>query len=172
MKVFKTTLPENSILFGTAFDYADSYKSNFSSSEVITQKELGKAFFLSAPKWVGALMTLRNTIVSVFGLKTGGSITKRNLQNEDFDFKKGQSVGIFKIYDKNENEIIMGEDDSHLDFRVSLLLQPQNDQKALTISTLVTFNNWLGKLYFLPVKPFHKIIVRNMLKRTLKELER
>ena len=46
-----------------------------------------------------------------------------------------------------------------------------NTKKDLTISTTVEFNNWFGRLYFLPVRPFHKIIVPTMLKGIIKELE-
>lgn len=48
------------------------------------------------------------------------------------------------MFDKNENEIILGEDDKHLNFRVSLFIEQQSNnpqKKDLTISTTVEFNN-------------------------------
>ncbi len=172
MRIIEIPFPQGSMLSGIAHDYTDSYRGSLSrSNKIITQNDIGKAFFLSAPKWVGTLMTLRNKIVSIFGLKTGNNLKHEDILKNDFDLQKGKSIGIFKIYDKNDNEIVMGEDDSHLNFRVSLLLEPKKMEKTLTISTAVVFNNWLGKLYFLPVKPFHKIIVKSMLKRTLQGLE-
>ncbi|WP_109300249.1 DUF2867 domain-containing protein [Aquimarina sp. AU474] len=172
MKILKIPFPNSSILAGTTYDYTDSYCGNLNKSHYrITQQDIGKAFFLSAPKWVGTLMVLRNKIVSVFGLKTGNNLKPEDILDTDFDLQKGTSIGIFKVFDKNDNEIVMGEDDSHLNFRVSLLLEPEEMKKTLTISTAVIFNNWLGRLYFLPVKPFHKVIVKSMLKRTLQGLE-
>jgi len=44
--------------------------------------------------------------------------------------------------------------------------------KNLIISTTVKYNNWFGKIYFLPVKPFHKRIVPTMLKGIIKEIEK
>lgn len=70
------------------------------------------------------------------------------------------------VIEKNENEIILGEDDKHLDFMISLLLSEEG--KHLTISTTVIFKNWFGKIYFLPFKPFHKFIVPTMLKALIR----
>ena len=113
------------------------------------------------------------------GLKTGGetSIQDRAAILDRFQGQKGESIGLFKVFDRTDSEIILGEDDKHLDFRVSLLIDPiqennkKENKKNLTISTTVYFNNWLGKLYFLPVKPFHKFIVPIMLKGIIKSVE-
>jgi hypothetical protein len=79
------------------------------------------------------------------------------------------------VFDKTDNEIVIGENDKHLDFRVSLLFDENKnhfDEKSLTISTTVKFHNWLGVLYFLPVRPFHKLIVPAMLQNMIGKLEK
>ena len=118
---------------------------------------------------------LRNKIVSIFGLKTPGDITNIEKQIENFKCEPGEQLGLFKVFAKTENEVILGEDDKHLNFRVSLLLNQQTNEtkkKNLIVSTTVEFNNWFGRLYFLPVRPFHKLIVPSMLKGMIKELEK
>ena len=78
------------------------------------------------------------------------------------------------MFSKTENEVVLGEDDKHLNFRVSLFLKQQTQEpskKDLTVSTTVHYNNWFGRLYFLPVRPFHKLIVPVMLKSIMKELK-
>ncbi len=89
--------------------------------------------------------------------------------------KKGdQKIGFFKLFDKTNKEIILGEDDKHLNFRVSLFMDEAEDnriEKRITISTLIVFNNWFGRIYFLPVKSFHKLIVPAMLKAMIKQIE-
>ncbi|WP_345324099.1 DUF2867 domain-containing protein [Candidatus Villigracilis proximus] len=118
---------------------------------------------------MGWLFTLRNKIVSIIGLKTSGSSeAKHKTVLKDFKGEIGQRVCLFKVFDGNENEIILGEDDKHLNFRVSLLLDKKENQ--LHISTIVKIHNWLGKLYFLPVKPFHKLIVPSMMKGMVNQL--
>ncbi len=178
MTAIKTALPKNSVLNAgnKKYDYVDSYR------DILVDKEdkfhpadVGKAFFSSGPKWVERLFTLRNKIVSVFGLKTSGNVDNRQEQLDNFKCEKGEQLGLFKVFDRTENEVVLGEDDKHLNFRVSLfvLQNTGNPQKKdLTISTTVEFNNWFGRLYFLPVRPFHKLIVPVMLKGIIRELEK
>jgi len=178
MKIVKTTLPNNSILNTShkEYGYVDSFQGVLNDVEnKITSVDIGKAFFSSGPKWVGKLFNLRNKIVSVFGLKTSGNIVDRQQQLDNFKCEPGEQLGLFKVFKKTDNEVIIGENDKHLNFRVSLFLDKSKTDKSkkdLTISTTVEFNNWFGRLYFLPVRPFHKFIVPTMLKGIIKELEK
>lgn len=178
MNIIKTTLPTNSILHTAhkKYDYIDSFQSVCQDTDnSITSAEVGKAFFSSGPDWVGKLFTFRNKIVSLFGLKTSGDISNRKQQLDNFTCEPGEQLGLFKVFAKNEHEVILGEDDKHLNFRVSLFLEQHTQEatkKKLTISTTVVFNNWFGRLYFLPVRPFHKLIVPTMLKGIIKDLEK
>lgn len=178
MKIVKTTLPVNSILNTShkEYGYADSFQGVLNDVEnKITSVDIGKAFFSSGPKWIGKLFNLRNKIVSVFGLKTSGNTIDRQQQSDNFKCEPGEQLGLFKVFNKTDNEVIIGEDDKHLNFRVSLFFDKSKKDKSkkdLTISTTVEFNNWFGQLYFLPVRPFHKFIVPTMLKGIIKELEK
>ncbi len=178
MTVKKIELPENSILKkdGKNYDYIDSYQSDFTTTNNnIGITEIGKMFFKSGPKWVGKLFTIRNKIVGLLGLKTAGSINDRQKLLDNFKCEPGEQLGLFKVFSKTNNEIILGEDDKHLNFRVSLFLDQrlnETNKKTLSISTTVEFNNWFGRIYFLPVRPFHKLIVPTMLKGIIKELEK
>ena len=178
MKILKTTIPHNSILNTShkEYDYANSFQGVLNDNEnKFTSADIGKAFFSSGPKWIGKLFSLRDKIVSILGLKTSGDITNREKQLENFKCEPGEQLGLFKVFAKTENEVILGEDDKHLNFRVSLFLNQQTKEtkkKDLIVSTTVEFNNWFGRLYFLPVRPFHKLIVPAMLKGIIRELEK
>jgi len=175
MKVTKVSVPSNSILSNTDFDFVDCYKGQYSDRDnSIASKDIGKAFFTSAPSWTAALFKLRNKVVSAFGLKIPEQTQNRQEQLNDFECEPGERLGLFQVFGKTENEVILGEDDKHLNFRISLLKGDSPNEagvKDLTISTTVKFNNGFGKLYFLPVKPFHQIIVPTMLKGIIKQLE-
>lgn len=173
MQINQVPFPINSLLANKEFEYSDTFVGHISNpkNEKITVEEIGKSFFTSSPKWIGLLMGLRNRIVKMFGLKTGESITEQINNPSTISLEKGKQLGIFRVFDRNEQEIILGENDKHLDFRVSLMVDQTKDQSQLLITTIVSFHNWFGKLYFLPVKPFHKIIVKSMLKRTILSLE-
>ncbi|MBV5281826.1 MAG: DUF2867 domain-containing protein [Paludibacter sp.] len=176
MKIVKTKIPESSLLYPDRnhYHYIDSYEGAVKDkNNMIGIDDVAKAFLKPGSKWVGTLMTLRNKIVSLFGLKTPNNKMDAD-RPANFKFEVGERVGIFRIFSRTTNELVMGEDDKHLNFRVSLLLEtPENDSstKTITVTTLVIYNNRFGRLYFFPVKPFHKLIVRSGLKISLHELE-
>ncbi|MEB2777714.1 DUF2867 domain-containing protein [Algoriphagus sp. D3-2-R+10] len=178
MRIVKVTLPGNSVLNSSRkeYDFVDSFQGELNDyDDKFNSVDIGKAFFASGPKWVRELFALRNKLVSIVGLKTSGDSSNREKQLKNFECEPGEQLGLFKVFAKNENEVILGEDDRHLNFRVSLFLERKTNEKAkknLTISTTVEFNNWFGRLYFLPVRPFHKLIVPTMLRGIINELEK
>jgi len=124
---------------------------------------------------VGQLFNLRNKIVAKFGLKIPDGTNDPQEQLKNFRCEPGERIGLFKVFASHENEVILGEDDKHLNFRISLFLEKfsdKNSKKNLTVSTTVVFNNWLGRVYFLPVRPFHSLIVPTILKGIIKDLEK
>jgi hypothetical protein len=176
MKIRKTEFPKNSLLYPNheKYDYVDSYEGTINDkNNKICIVDIVKAFLKPSPKWVNGLLRLRNKIVSIFGLKTASN-TNDSKQLDSFICEPGEQIGLFKVFSRTNDEVIMGEDDKHLNFRVSLRLDKhKNDhsKKVITVTTTVNFNNWFGRLYFLPVKPFHKLIVPIMLRKNLRELE-
>ena len=173
MKTTRTTLPQQSIFQQNKdYDYIDCFQSNFEVNKNIKPEDVAKAFFSSAPKWVDILFEFRNKIVSFFGLKTPEKIENHQELLKNFKGEIGEQIGLFKVFHKSNNEMVLGENDKHLNFRISLFLKDSENTsiKNITISTIVKFNNTFGKLYFLPVKPFHKIIVPIMLKGIVRKL--
>jgi len=174
MNIQKSPFPINSLLSQTEYHYFDSYQSIFSDPDTkIDILTVSKAFMSTSPAWLESLFALRNKMVGILGLKTAPPLQDRMSVIQNFNGQPGEKLGFFKVYQRRENEIILGEDDTHLDFRVSLLLeQQQSDHQKLQITTTVIFHNFWGKLYFFPVKPFHRLIVPTMLKGIIKELEK
>jgi hypothetical protein len=121
------------------------------------EKISAEIFKLKQPNWVKWLMNIRASIVWIFGLKTGR------------DMPRAQSAN-FSIIEQRENEIVSGENDKHLNFRVSVLIDREN--AFIYLATIVHFHNFWGKAYFLPVKPFHKLIVKSILKRQIETLNK
>lgn len=86
----------------------------------------------------------------------------------------GKKAGLFTLYAKTENELILGDDDKLLNFRVSVFMQPatkESSETIVTVSTLVKLNNWLGKVYFFFVKPLHRMFVPIIMGRNFQKLE-
>ncbi|VXB50307.1 DUF2867 domain-containing protein [Massilia sp. 9I] len=107
------------------------------------------------PAWIDRLTSLRDMIVACFGLKTARQLAQLASREQ------AERVGIFRIYSRSENEIVLGEDDSHLDFRVSFLCGPQE----LTVTTVVHCHNLLGRTYLFVIAPFHRLVVKASLRR-------
>ncbi|MDN3692786.1 DUF2867 domain-containing protein [Chryseobacterium tructae] len=176
MKIKRIEFPARSILSQgkEKFDYVDSFEGGLvGNGQNFDITQIGKAFFTSSPKWGKKMFAFRNKVVRLFGLKTGEKVDPVT-ESDSFTCEVGERIGLFKVFNKTNNEIILGEDDKHLDFRISLLFdknQGGQDENALTISTTVKFHNWLGVLYFLPVRPFHQLIVPAMLKNIIVQLE-
>ena len=168
MKITKMNIPEKSLLYPghEKYDYIDSFGGVFNDkNNTIGIADVAEAFVKPLPRWAEALMTLRNQIVSLVGLKTSKK-SYGKIQSEQF--LPGEKVGFFNVYNRTTNELILGEDDKHLNFRVSLFLDNQESdpsKKTVAVTTIVTFNNRMGHDYFFFVKPFHRLIVPAMLRK-------
>lgn len=136
-------------------DYFDSYGVARKTTETV-KKITHK--ILKGPAWVGYLMQLRDFVVRPFGLKTEDKIKNEQLDsNSESDFAP--------ILFSNDDEIIMGMNDKHLYFRLSVLKVTGQENTQIFLTTVVRFNNWGGRIYFAVIRIFHGLIVRTMLKR-------
>ena len=108
--------------------------------------------------WVDRLMTVRDGIVSLFGLKTARAL------RADSGTAREPRVGIFRIYETLPDEVVLGEDDTHLDFRLSV----HRSADQLTAVTVVHCHNLLGRTYIRVIAPFHRMVVRSALNRAAK----
>ncbi len=139
---------------------ADAYSIELSQGATSDPEVLARFIFSSQPGWVATLMNVRDTVVSVFGLKTG-----RGLRSSG---EPHHRIGIFKLYEKNSTEVLMGEDDKHLNFRASVLYRkPQGaaSEATVVLSTVVHCHNLLGRTYLAVIAPFHRRIVQAFLRR-------
>lgn len=175
MKIHKSTLPLGSLLTQYPSDYLDSYSAKVSLQN-IQSIDVVKAFFQSSPKWIDQLFQLRNRIVRIFGLKTGDEPHSRQELLDNFNGQPGEVLGLFRVYQAQEQEMILGEDDRHLNFKISFHVLHDGSSNlrgsVITFTTIVEFNNVFGRFYFWVIKPFHKIIVSSMLRSTIQELEK
>ena len=108
---------------------------------------------LRSPAWAAALLKLRDTLVRPLGLKTAGHTAGHT--------SGLAGTGGFPVEYEDAEEIIVGMDDSHLDFRITVL---KHDGRV-HIATWVHRNNALGRLYLALVIPFHNMILRSALRR-------
>jgi hypothetical protein len=141
-------IPKESIIHShLPADYVDTHSKEIQCERRITPEAFLDMAFNQHPKWIVWLLELRNILVKPFGLDTKSRFTDMN-------------------NDKSLNEIVFGMTDKHLTFYVSLWCgEHQNNKQLLKITTVVKYNNTLGKLYFAVIKPFHCVIIKTMLRR-------
>lgn len=122
-------------------DYVDSVSATITDSRTMTADILFEHMFIQLPPFVLKLLKLRDALVKPLGLKTGATFRDR-------------------IINRDEEEIIIGAEDKHLSFWVSVYCsKPYCDQQTVAVTTTVKYHNFLGKCYFAVIKPFHKLIV-------------
>ncbi|MEP2534086.1 DUF2867 domain-containing protein [Shimia sp.] len=143
-RIQKLSLPKTSQLWQHVQpgDFIDGYavESTLSPERAI---EVG----LSMPIWAKALLKIRNTIMKPLGVKT-----------ESKSFGEG---AIFPCTYQSVDEMLVGTDDKHLNFRICVL----RENGLIHMATWVHRNNPLGRIYLAVVMPFHVLIVRDAMRR-------
>ena len=124
--------------------------------------ELTIAILFNMPGWARNLLGLRNRLVAPLGLKTGSGAALRTPTRDEIT--NATYSGLFAVHSATPDEVILGTDDSHLDFRVSILKSETTDRVAVT--TWAHPHNLAGRAYLAAVYPFHRLIVGACLANT------
>jgi len=113
--------------------------------------------FGHSPRWVEALIALRNLLVAPFGLKRSGAGDRGRLG----------MIGIFPVISETPERLVVGFDDIHLDFRVVIDVGAAGSCRQVTATTLVKMHNRLGRFYLAAIMPFHRLVVKAMLRQVV-----
>lgn len=145
MDILTPALPGTSFLWSlhAPGDFLDCYAT---PSDLSAPK--AAQVFVAAPAWANGLMQVRNLLVRPFGLKPGKS-------------GGGNHIGPFPVVSQSGDEVVLGFDDSHLNFRLAFLRQ----SGLIHAATWVRPHNFAGRVYLAAVLPFHKLILRDAMRR-------
>jgi hypothetical protein len=172
-RVLSVGLPRQGLIAGALprRDYADAFRVQIPPG-CACASAVAQALFSTVPGWVEILLRLRNALVAPLGLKTGPAPQAAAPPENAITGQTGPlwRIGIFPVLACTPEEILMGEDDKHLNFRVSVLVEREGADNWAVVSTAVRFNNWLGRIYFVPVRPVHRVIVPAILRRGVRHL--
>jgi hypothetical protein len=146
-------------------DYADAYAAALPRN--VSVRTFAEAVFASSPAWVAWLMALRNAVVRPLGLITTRSALERAASAAN---DSGARIGMFPVLAQAADEVVLGLDDRHLDFRISVRVLDDGREHLGVVATLVRFHGALGRAYFVPVRPAHRLIVPAMLRRATRRL--
>ena len=148
--------------------YSDCYSTNIEHG--ISATDAYRAIFGHTSLWIMALMSVRNRIAAMAGLK---DLSRSELANAESSIHQtpyitGKRAGMFSVISVSEKELILGDNDKHLNFRISVLIN--NDaEPTVYLSTVVEEHNWAGRLYMFFVKPIHRIIAPYVVRKAKSE---
>lgn len=139
-------------------DLVDSYAVRLAKGPAADMRALAMTALGNPPSWVRLLLFIRDGVMGPFGVKSSGEVRRSAHGRDRIDF--------FPILSCSANEIILGADDRHLDFRLSLLRRPgMQGLPVLVATTVVHCHNRLGRWYLATIMPFHRLIVQSSLRR-------
>lgn len=128
-------------------DYVDSYSAIVDNGKPLTADILFERMFIQLPPFVLQMLKLRDTLVKPLKLKTGATFRDR-------------------VIERDEEEIIIGAQDKHLSFWVSVYCtKPNNSPQTAAATTVVKYHNFMGKCYFAVIILFHKLTVRRLFRK-------
>jgi hypothetical protein len=162
-RVTSVSLTQESGIGGiyAAVSLADAYSIELPPEASTNPELLARFIFSQQPAWIRNLTAVRDMLVAGLGLKTAKNLESLAANN------RASRVAFLKIYSTSQTEIVLGEDDKHLDFRVSVLCLGQSSltgKRQLVMSTVVHCHNRLGRLYIRLIAPFHRLIVQASLR--------
>jgi hypothetical protein len=134
--------------------FADAFRIRVDGSELDARRAAEK-MLARGPRWTEALLNLRNRLVAPFGLKRP---SRRRTPAADV-------IGIFPVLSGTPERLVAGFDDKHLDFRVLVEVTTCARGQGVTATTLVLTHNLLGRVYLASILPFHRLIVRALLRQ-------
>lgn len=137
----------------------DAYRQTITNPDVTDIDSAVRAFFTNSPGWLVSLMKFRNAVVARIGFKTVDN-DRRELPER---FEPGTSIGVFDVLQRSADEIVMGGDDTHFTFRLSLWIPPGSGE--LQVTTIGHHVTARGRAYLSVVAPGHRLIAPMMTKR-------
>ena len=142
--------------------FQDAYRTRLRSSSA-SPIEIFHSAFSHYPTWMTVVLITRNRLASLAGLEapTASEIKTPEMKRH---YTVGEKIGPWPIFALTESELIAGRDNSHLDFRLSVLREADGESAKAVISTVCRVHNTFGKAYLFFIIPFHKWGVRRLIK--------
>ena len=154
MTVHAITPPADARTWLPGAQFADAFTLTV-SAPALDARGAAQRLFSTSPRWVRALLVVRDAIVAPLGITTSKTAGRVPVDR----------VGMFPVISDTPQRLVAGFNDSHLDFRVLVDVAPAPSGTRITSTTVVLTHNWVGRAYLTVITPFHRLVVRAMLKQ-------
>lgn len=154
-KVDRIAIPAETALsswFASA-QLADAYAIRLPAAASSDPTALASAALGSLPSGSSAIVFVRDILVRPLGIKTTSAIAEAGRSTHR------ALIGFFPVLERLGDEIILGEDDRHLDFRISLMVRERGGHRELVWTSVVRTHGFLGNAYLAAVRPFHRLAI-------------
>jgi len=124
-------------------DYSDCFSTIIDTQRFTTIDTFVKRYFEAQPRWLAMIS------MNLF--------SKRSMQKalKDKHFTVGECIGNWKIYLRDDKEIVFGDDMGFMEYRFAMRI----DNDLLRVATVVQYKGKVGKYYFAFVKLLHQKFV-------------
>ena len=125
--VTETPLPSESGIadWFDGADLADAFAVDLDSTDTAKGADyLARCVMEDPALWVRMLLTIRDMLVAAFGIKTSGQLRLRAAT------ERLAHIDFFRVLSRSDNEVIVGEDDWHLNFRASVMIRRHRNGRA------------------------------------------
>jgi len=155
-------IPSQSVLFGPSqtASYVDCVTHPLPEDCASDVLALYFAIMHPAPRWLNAMLVVRDLMVRPFGLKVVGGFGGNP---PSYPLQAGDRLDIFTVKHSSPNELTLFIEDTHLNVFVSIIRADHGTGKAVFMATAVHTHNLLGRVYMLFVGPFHRVLVKHQL---------
>jgi hypothetical protein len=168
MNVVECDVPSSSLLGREAIEgayFRDSYRAPLSRME-LGISDIFFGIFAHHPLWMKLLLVVRNKVALFAGLDAPTASEILHVEITD-RYAVGEKIGVWPIFSLNEDEVVAGRNNKHMDFRLSVLKVSDGDGASVVVSTICTVHNLSGKIYLFFIVPFHRYGIRKLMANAL-----
>ena len=118
IKAHAVPVPSDSVLapLYVGADLLDAFAVHLPARASDDLEVLAPTLFERQAGWIRALTWVRDAVMATVGVKSSRAIGSAAAA-------RGSAIGYFPLLSKSGGELVVGEDDRHLDFRVAILLR-------------------------------------------------
>ncbi len=118
-----------------------------------------------SPFWLKFLYEVRWLFVRLLGMRQEGVPLARPLRPTDISLTPGDPATFFTVTMAEADRYWVAEAaDTHLTAYVGVIVESLTEGNRFHVVTIVHYHHWTGPVYFNVIRPFHHIVVRQMMK--------
>lgn len=163
---FATRLPPGSAILAahSSAGYADSFAQPVRGTPFVDALQAYLSMRTRAPRWINRLLALRDALAGCVGMTRTDGFSRR--AERPSSLAAGDPLDFFRVLSVEPRELAMALDDRHFRVVVSLYLdEAEGRPQLVVISSAVAPRSRLGRTYVALIAPFHRQVVKAMLRR-------